>query len=68
MKIAHVTATFPPYSGGTGNVCAHNARELARRGHEVTVLTAARADAPAEERWAGVRVRRLRSLAKIGNA
>lgn len=68
MRIAHITATFPPYRGGTGNVCAHNARELARRGHEVTVLTAAVAGAPAEETWEGVRVRRLRPLARVGNA
>ncbi len=40
MKIAHVTATFPPYWGGTGNVAYYNALELARRGHEVHVFTA----------------------------
>lgn len=40
MKIAHVTATFPPYWGGTGNVAYYNACELARRGHEVHVFTA----------------------------
>ena len=40
MRVAQVTATFPPYLAGTGNVCFHNARELARQGHEVTVLTA----------------------------
>lgn len=40
MKIAHVTATFPPYHGGTGTVCCHNAVGLARLGHEVTVYTA----------------------------
>lgn len=32
-------ATFPPYHGGMGYVCYHNARELARRGHDVTVFT-----------------------------
>jgi glycosyltransferase involved in cell wall biosynthesis len=40
MKIAHVTATFPPYWGGTGNVVYYNALELARRGHDVHVFTA----------------------------
>jgi glycosyltransferase involved in cell wall biosynthesis len=39
MKVAQVIATFPPYHGGMGYVCFHNARELARRGHEVTVFT-----------------------------
>lgn len=40
MKIAHVTATFPPYWAGTGNVAYHHARILHQRGHEVTVFTA----------------------------
>ncbi|MHB1627504.1 MAG: glycosyltransferase family 4 protein [Bacilli bacterium] len=40
MKIAHVTATFPPYWAGTGNVAYHNARILHERGHQVTVFTA----------------------------
>jgi glycosyltransferase involved in cell wall biosynthesis len=40
LKVAHVTATFPPYWAGTGNVAYHNARLLHERGHEVTVFTA----------------------------
>lgn len=39
MKIAEVVATFPPDYGGMGYVCFHNARELALRGHDVTVFT-----------------------------
>ena len=39
MKIAEVISTFPPYPGGMGYVCFHNARVLAQRGHEVTVFT-----------------------------
>ena len=39
MKIAEIVATFPPYHGGMGYVCFHNARELALRGHDVTVFT-----------------------------
>ena len=39
MNIAHITGTFPPYFGGVGNVCYHNALELANMGHEVTVYT-----------------------------
>jgi glycosyltransferase involved in cell wall biosynthesis len=66
LRIAHVTATFPPYYGGTGNVSYHSARALAARGHEVHVLTAAwpgpRDDPP------GVQVHRLRPMAQIGNA
>lgn len=39
MRIAQVIATFPPHHGGMGYICFHNSRELARRGHEVTVFT-----------------------------
>lgn len=38
--IAHITATFPPYWAGTGNVAYHNARLLHEQGHDVTVFTA----------------------------
>ena len=68
MRIAHVTATFPPYWGGTGNVCYYNARELSRRGHEVHVFTAGVKDAPAEEKMEGVFVHRLKPLIQFGNA
>lgn len=68
LRIAHVTATFPPYRGGTGNVCYHNARELARRGHQVAVFTAAVPGAPASELLDGITVRRLRPLVRAGNA
>jgi glycosyltransferase involved in cell wall biosynthesis len=66
LRIAHVTATFPPYQGGTGNVCFHNARVLAERGHDVHVYTATwpgEADDPP-----GVTVHRLRPLIRVGNA
>ena len=68
LRIAHVTATFPPYRGGTGNVCYHHARELARRGHEVHVITAAAPDAPPHEVRDGFAVRRLPPLVRVGNA
>lgn len=65
-RIAHVTATFPPYHGGTGNVCYHNARVLAERGYDVAVFTAAWAGKPDDP--PGVVVHRLRPLARFGNA
>ncbi len=40
MRIAHVTATFPPYLGGTGRVCYQNAIGLAGLGNQVEVFTA----------------------------
>ena len=69
MKIAHVTATFPPYHGGTGTVCYHNALGLAQLGHEVTVFTARQAgDEGHHSDPPGVTVRRLPTLFRLGNA
>lgn len=68
MRIAQVVATFPPYRGGTGNVCYQNAREMARRGHDVHVFTMARSGALARERVDGITVHRLRPLVRLGNA
>lgn len=67
MKIAHVTATFPPYQGGTGNVCYYNALELGKLGHQVTVFTAAHP--PGQYTYpAAFEVRRLPVTFRIGNA
>jgi len=67
MKIAHVTATFPPYAGGTGQVCFHNAVGLAQRGHAVAVYTAdhppGAVDYPPE-----ITVHRLAVRYRVGNA
>ena len=57
MRIAHITATFPPYLGGTGNVCYAYGRELARRGHAVTVYSGIGADEEGE--WDGVAYRAI---------
>lgn len=67
LRIAHVTATFPPYYSGTGMVCLHNAVGLARLGHEVTVITAAHP--PGEYEYpSDITVRRLPVKFRIGNA
>jgi glycosyltransferase involved in cell wall biosynthesis len=66
LCIAHVSATFPPYYGGTGNVCYHNARVLASRGHQVHVHTAAWPGEPDDP--SGVVVHRYRPLVRVGNA
>jgi glycosyltransferase involved in cell wall biosynthesis len=66
MRIAHVTATFPPYHGGAGTVCMNNAASLARLGHEVEVLTAG--DVAAVEARDGYTVHRLVPLYRVGNA
>jgi glycosyltransferase involved in cell wall biosynthesis len=67
MRIAHVTATFPPYYGGTGMVCYHNALGLAQLGHQVTVFTADYP--PGDCVYPGeITVRRLPVTFRIGNA
>ncbi|AEB11484.1 glycosyltransferase family 4 protein [Marinithermus hydrothermalis] len=66
MRIAHVTATFPPYWAGTGNVAYHNARVLAERGHEVTVFTAQ--TSPNGALAAPFSVERLAVAFRLGNA
>jgi len=66
VRIAHVTATFPPYRGGTGNVAWHQARELARLGHEVHVFTCS-AGGPSIAPT-NVHVHRLRPRVRLGNA
>jgi glycosyltransferase involved in cell wall biosynthesis len=67
VRIAHVTATFPPYYSGTGVVCYHQALGLAQLGHAVTVFTAdyslGDVDDPAE-----MAVHRLPVLFRFGNA
>lgn len=68
MRIAHVTATFPPYQGGTGNVAYYNARELAKRGHEVQVFTAGTLGKSSEETVSGFEVHRLDPVYQVGNA
>jgi glycosyltransferase involved in cell wall biosynthesis len=67
LRIAQVSATFPPYFGGTGNVCFHNARQLAARGHKVEVFTAAATSASSFEVMDGVGVHRIPSLFSYGN-
>jgi glycosyltransferase involved in cell wall biosynthesis len=67
MNIAHITATYPPYRGGTGRVCADQADHLARRGHQVTVYC------PSPDRSRQVeagppRVVRLPTWLRVGNA
>lgn len=67
MRIAHITATFPPYYSGTGMVCYNNAIELAKRGHTVTIWTADYLIDSLEQPM-GVEVRRLKPWFRFGNA
>ena len=67
MRVAHVTPTFPPYYAGTGTVCFYNARELARLGHDVTVITA-RQRFEHQDHLPGVRMQTLPAVLRLGNA
>lgn len=66
MRIAHLTATFPPYAGGAGNTAFRFARDQAERGHQVEVFTTpAEGEAPDPGR---ARVHRIKPLYQYGNA
>jgi glycosyltransferase involved in cell wall biosynthesis len=67
MKVAQVTATFPPHYTGTATVCYHNALGLARLGHQVTVYTAD--EGLHDYRYPDeISVRHLPVLLRLGNA
>ncbi len=66
LRVAHLTATFPPYPGGAGNTCFQFARGQAERGHHVEVFTAAGGGDPVDP--PGVLVHRERPVFAIGNA
>ncbi len=66
MRVAHLTATFPPYPGGAGNTAFRFAREQAARGHEVEVFTAPAPGAIPDP--GGAIVHRIDPVFAIGNA
>ncbi len=66
MRIAHLTATFPPYPGGAGNTAFRFAREQAARGHRVEVFTAPAPGRPPDPGRAIVH--RIEPAFAIGNA
>jgi glycosyltransferase involved in cell wall biosynthesis len=66
LRIAHLTATFPPYPGGAGNTCYRFAKGQAERGHQVEVFTvSAEGDPPDPGRAI---VHRIDPVLAIGNA
>ncbi len=63
MRIVQVSPFFHPHAGGVESHVRGLAREFAREGHDVTVVTARyRRDLPAEEEYEGYRIRRTRTL------
>jgi glycosyltransferase involved in cell wall biosynthesis len=66
LRIAHLTATFPPYPGGAGNTCYRFAVGQAARGDEVEVFTAPAEGQPPDP--GGAIVHRIKPVFAIGNA
>ncbi len=67
MKIAHVVSTFYPHHGGMGAVVYDEAGALARRGHQVTVLTMRYpGDVEVEERD-GFFIKQLSPIFRLGD-
>jgi glycosyltransferase involved in cell wall biosynthesis len=66
LRIAHLTATFPPYPGGAGNTCYRFAKGQAERGHRVEVFTAPAEGEPPDPGAAVVH--RIEPVVAIGNA
>ncbi len=66
LRIAHLTATFPPYPGGAGNTAHRFAVGQAERGHHVEVFTAPHDGIPPATE--GVRVHRIPPVYATGNA
>ncbi|GAB3499575.1 glycosyltransferase family 4 protein [Amycolatopsis cihanbeyliensis] len=62
MRIVVVNNFFPPRVGGSAHMAASLAAEYVAAGHEVLAVTAAYADAPAEERVDGYRVVRFPAM------
>lgn len=62
MRILVINHEYPPIGGGGGQVCQSIVDELARRGHEITVLTAHFAGLPYEEAMGRVRLIRFPSF------
>lgn len=60
MRILVLIYEYPPIGGGGGRVAQDICGQLARRGHQVRVLTARYGDLPAEETQDGVEIRRMR--------
>lgn len=63
MRIVQVSPFFHPHAGGVESHVRGLAREFAREGHEVTVVTSRyRRNLPPEEEWEGYRIVRTRTF------
>jgi glycosyltransferase involved in cell wall biosynthesis len=67
MKIIQVVPYFPPHIGGEETYVYSLSRELAARGHEVTVLTSLESGLCKNENISGVKIHRIKVLMKVYN-
>lgn len=65
LRIAQVAPYFHPHVGGVESHVHSVAQELARRGHEVEVVTSAHAGAAEHEEMDGFSIRRVREWANL---
>jgi glycosyltransferase involved in cell wall biosynthesis len=65
MRVLLVNYEYPPMGGGAGNATAHIAREMARLGHQVLVITSAFGDFPRRERVHGFEIRRIPTVRRF---
>ena len=68
MKIAQISATFPPYMGGTGNVCYNYSLELEKLGHDVTVYTGSKSTNNNYNNHNPFKINNFHPIFQIGNA
>lgn len=68
MKILVLNYEFPPLGGGAAPVSKEIAIQMAKRGHEITVLTMGYDDLPEFEEFDGIEVYRLPCLRKRKNS
>jgi glycosyltransferase involved in cell wall biosynthesis len=68
MKIAIVSPVFPPYRGGIGSAAYTEARELARRGYDVSVFVPRRRGGQGHELKEKFKLFRLGPFLRYGNA
>lgn len=64
MNVLIITHEYPPIGGGGANACMNLAREYAKAGHQITIVTIWYAGLEEEEHSGGVRIIRLKAKRK----
>ena len=62
MRLLLINSEYPPIGGGAGNASAHIAQQLARMGHETTVVTSRFQNLPALEQDGKLTIHRIPAL------